>query len=257
MTQVIESMIVPTGYIYLIRNMINGKCYVGLTRKTISNRWNSHLRRCKSGNHSPLYDSIRKYGIANFCVDILEEIEYDFLQEREIFYIDKLQTHVSTGKGYNQTFGGEGVVGHSGWHHTESAKIAIGIGNSKKVRSDETKEKIRISVKKAMTPAVIDNIKRKTKEALKDPTRRQAIREKNSKKVEQLSLEGDLIACYDSARIASTVTGVNHGNLCSCCRGKSEKTAGYKWRYVILTTDTTSDLRQNNANNTQQVTGHD
>ena len=53
------------------------------------------------------------------------------------------------------------------------------------------------------------------------------------KPVEQLSLDGELIATYYTIRQAESATGVNHNNISKCCRHLyGYKTAGgYRWKY--------------------------
>lgn len=57
-------------------------------------------------------------------------------------------------------------------------------------------------------------------------------------KVSQFSKDGTLIATYDSMKIASKITHINHGDICSCCQGhKADGTpkhtaGGFIWRYA-------------------------
>lgn len=93
------------AYIYRIDNDINGMTYVGATTHPIEKRFREHWRessRKRSGNRS-LYIDMRKYGIDHFRVSLIEET--DNPEEREIFWIEKLQTYKN---GYNNTLGGKG-----------------------------------------------------------------------------------------------------------------------------------------------------
>ena len=97
--------------IYCIRNKINGKRYIGQSVR-LSERINYHLNRApwndKSDEYNtPIHKSIRKYGLANFEVDILEYCTRACLDEREIYWISYYNTYpLSKNKGYNQTAGG-------------------------------------------------------------------------------------------------------------------------------------------------------
>lgn len=98
------------GYIYVISNKVNPKRYVGLTERSIEQRWNEHLRDAYKKNpdgsyfkNYTLYKAIRKYGKEYFWIEQLEECSSDKLDEREIFWIDYLDTFYS---GYNETKGG-------------------------------------------------------------------------------------------------------------------------------------------------------
>lgn len=95
------------AYIYLIKNNINDKCYVGKTLKSPAERFSEHLRdaRKPTEENRPLYRAIKKYGEDNFSLQILEECADEFASEREIWYIGKLKTY---DHGYNATAGGDG-----------------------------------------------------------------------------------------------------------------------------------------------------
>lgn len=85
--------------VYLIRNTINDKCYVGSSRH-ILRRWYAHRnqstwRRCDSD----LYKDFRIYGRENFTLTILEECSENELLGRERFYIEHLGTIEN---GYNK-----------------------------------------------------------------------------------------------------------------------------------------------------------
>lgn len=98
------------NYIYCITNLLNGKQYVGKTQLTIQQRFKEHCRASqKDYGNRPLYDAMNKYGIENFKIECLEEVEdSSILSEREIYWINELQTY---GKGgYNATKGGDGTM---------------------------------------------------------------------------------------------------------------------------------------------------
>lgn len=51
------------GYVYLIRNLVNGKCYVGKTELSVEHRWKEH--QCYARNNygnALVHKAIRKYG---------------------------------------------------------------------------------------------------------------------------------------------------------------------------------------------------
>ena len=72
--------------IYLITNKINGKGYVGLS-VNIQQRWWDHRNKSmrstkKEDIDKPLYKAIRKYGLENFELNILEECKQEELKEK-------------------------------------------------------------------------------------------------------------------------------------------------------------------------------
>lgn len=92
------------GTIYLLR--INNKTYVGQTRNGFPQRFKEHLHEARRGNSAYLYNAIRKYGEESISYEILEECPVEYLNDREIFYIDSLGTHFSSG-GLNILKGGQ------------------------------------------------------------------------------------------------------------------------------------------------------
>lgn len=94
------------GYIYKITNLINGKIYIGQTKSPINIRMNRHYSRaniCK--NITGIDAAIKKYGKNNFSVEIIEECDNNRLDEREIFFISKLNSFSKNG--YNLNKGGQ------------------------------------------------------------------------------------------------------------------------------------------------------
>ena len=94
--------------IYKITNLVNGKSYIGQS-VNIQKRFNAHKSVAFNPNDKnynyPLYRAIRKYGIENFSFDVLEECDISELNNKEIYYISKYNTHGEFG--YNQDDGGD------------------------------------------------------------------------------------------------------------------------------------------------------
>jgi len=102
-----------TGIVYLINNKINDNKYVGITTLKLNRRWDGHKSDSKKSPR-PLYRAIRKYGIKNFEIRVLEKIkilslnDVEQLKTLEESYIKKYKSfiHWKLG-GYNLTEGGE------------------------------------------------------------------------------------------------------------------------------------------------------
>ncbi len=87
--------------IYLITNLLNGKKYVGQTRRELRQRISQH----KNDSEAYIDRAIKKHGWENFSVSILEECASpDELNDREIYWIGALNTRKPNG--YNLTDGG-------------------------------------------------------------------------------------------------------------------------------------------------------
>ena len=93
---------VEMGTIYKYTNLINGKIYIGKTRRPLEQRIQEHYYTKKN---SGLEGAIKKYGIENFKIDVVEKCPIDKLNEREIYYIAFYDCKAP--KGYNLTDGGD------------------------------------------------------------------------------------------------------------------------------------------------------
>lgn len=104
------------GEIYLARNKVNGKCYIGQAHKYVSSelkrwgmngRWQSHIREALSHKNDHcllLNQAIRKYGINSFELILLCECDIDDMNMNEIQYIQEYKSLVPYG--YNLKSGG-------------------------------------------------------------------------------------------------------------------------------------------------------
>lgn len=96
------------GIIYIIKNKINDKVYIGQTNHTLEDRWKYHKKASKDKNKTKykIYKAINKYGIDNFYCEVVEEnISSEILDDKEVFYI---KLYDSFNNGYNSTPGGKG-----------------------------------------------------------------------------------------------------------------------------------------------------
>ena len=96
--------------IYIIRNKINNKMYVGQS-VNIKARWSQHLDALNKNKHcnTHLQNSWNKYGKVNFEFIIQEECDECNLNKKEKYWIKHNETHDSK-YGYNKTYGGEGGI---------------------------------------------------------------------------------------------------------------------------------------------------
>jgi group I intron endonuclease len=145
------------GFIYKIKNLINDKVYVGCTIKTLKKRFEEHAWRCLNTDSKTRFcNSIRKHGIENFSIELIEECDVSKIYEREKFFINELKTYEV---GLNSTIGGEGCLGYKHSKEIrEKISKAIKNGNSHKGKTyediygdrvNDEKERRRESVKKS------------------------------------------------------------------------------------------------------------
>lgn len=92
------------GFIYIIRNTINNKVYIGQTRTSIEQRWKEHLRHAQYGKQI-INRAMKKYGVDKFYIEMLETCDLEDLDYKEMYYIE-LYNSTDKSKGYNASIGG-------------------------------------------------------------------------------------------------------------------------------------------------------
>lgn len=152
--------------IYLIKNNINGKVYIGKTKKSIEERWKEHIKKAKNRINRRLYDAINKYGPENFTVSELDFTNDDEkINEMESWFIYILHSN-DPKYGYNMTVGGDGgntISGFSenklleykkklsesirGYNHSDDTKKMLSVLKTGTIMDDSTKEKISKTIK--------------------------------------------------------------------------------------------------------------
>lgn len=228
------------GYIYIIRNMVNNKLYIGQTTLTFERRYGYNINKNTHNKH--LQNSIEKYGIENFSIVESFDRAYskDELDALEDMYI-KIYETTNPECGYNKKYGG------SNGRHTEEtkAKISENQFGSKNAffgrhHSEEAKEKIR--------RAHLGNTvwkgrchTQESKEKISASKKGQGAKGKNPRARKVICLNtGQIFNCANDAGEYSGRKGkVNPGSaIRQCCKG-DRKTSGVhpitgerlKWMY--------------------------
>jgi len=106
------------GCLYLLTSP-SGKQYVGITSRTLEQRWREHCTEASAGRRDyPLYASMRKYGSENFKVEVLATGDWELLNFMEEVEVKRLRTQVP--HGYNLRTGGN----QSQMHPISRAKLS-------------------------------------------------------------------------------------------------------------------------------------
>ena len=98
------------GKIYIIRNTVNDKVYIGQTIHTLQTRFRQH-QKCAKNNDSrfrKICCAMNKYGADNFYIELIQDnIPLENLDEKEIYYIKQYNSYEN---GYNATAGGDSRI---------------------------------------------------------------------------------------------------------------------------------------------------
>lgn len=105
------------GYIYIIKNTVNNKVYIGQTVNNINLRFSKHKFAAYTGT-SKLYVNMRNIGIDNFYIEEICKCDNKELNKLEIYYISKYNSYHD---GYNSTQGGAGGE-HNELYEDEAVK---------------------------------------------------------------------------------------------------------------------------------------
>lgn len=128
------------GALYKLTSPIN-KSYIGITKKTVKNRWKQHLKDTTRRINKPLYNAIDKYGPENFKVETLVIAnDWNYLCLLEQRAIKQYNTKIPNG--YNLTDGGDGGTGYQ---FTEKDIEKLKQSRGKVEHTEESKELLRQS----------------------------------------------------------------------------------------------------------------
>lgn len=223
--------------IYKITNLINGHYYIGQSRD-IKARFRSHRLSGRSltdkDHNTPIHLAIYKYGEENFSYEILEECSIEELDEKEIYWIEKLQ---STKNGnYNILFGGQDRIKFD----DKPVELYDLQGNYIRTISSATKVAKELGVSRSTIYQILykyrptcKNYQMKYVEDKENIIKPFISRQGGSKPINQIDpISGKIINTFISSYEASRQTGADASTIIKVCKGKLKTTKGYKWAYA-------------------------
>jgi len=110
------------GSIYIIKNIMNDKVYIGQTTMSVDDRFKAHIKKSTIEKRTyKLYNALKKYGKENFYIESLEDdVPIELLDKKEIYYINKYNSYKN---GYNSTKGGDGRIINKKYDEDEIIKL--------------------------------------------------------------------------------------------------------------------------------------
>ena len=206
-------------YIYKIINNVNQKIYIGKTTRTIEERFKEHCKDYKKRDleKRPLYRAMKKYGIENFSIELVEET--DNPEEREKYLIEY---YGSFKNGYNATIGGDGkpYIDYDLVAATyKELKIQKAVAKKLNISEDTVSRVLRIKNIPSLNQS-------------------EAVRLSVGKIVNQYDLQGNYLNSFPSTRAAAEslnkVTSKSNGacsHIADVCKGKRKTAYGYIWKF--------------------------
>lgn len=235
--------------IYAIINLINNKIYVGKSIN-IGRRWSAHkvgLVRQSTDYNRYLINSVAKYGMRNFTIEILEEIDInlgeEYFKERELFWMDYLNS-CDRSCGYNlRRDSSTKMIVHENTRKLLSQKYqGENNPNYGKKWSIERKEKMsKLKKECGYRPSLEDIMKgihNKNKKWEENPQLKKdmGIKVSNAKsKYDLLQVDrnsGEILQVFSTfIDLKNTYTDVGKTVIYSVCNGSKKSYKGYYWRY--------------------------
>lgn len=229
--------------VYKITNQINNKSYIGITTRSLEERWSEHLKEAFNPN-SKQYNTIFKKALRKYNVDSWKKEIIDLsakslneLKEKEKYWIEFYNTYAfsENSKGYNSTFGGDGVVWGEGLIPVDSFDIISG----KKIKSyssiTEASRDIQCRIDRiGQINASSGGLCFLYHEDISGFSEQEIIDYVHSLYpclVYQLDTEGKIIQIFRNTTIASQEMQCSQGNLTSTCEGKRRLCKGFQWAY--------------------------
>ena len=143
--------------IYVIRNLINNKLYIG-SATTIKSRWRCHKNMLTLNKHHSqhLQSAYNKYGKENFSYEIIEHCTLNKLKIREQLWLNifKPENNMTLlverpmlGRKLSKEQKLKISLSHKGVKHSEARKNAISLSKLGERKTDETKKKMSLAKK--------------------------------------------------------------------------------------------------------------
>ena len=200
--------------IYKITNNINNKIYIGQTTRTLEERIAEHKRK-----RNPLISkAIKKYGIENFSIEIIDKASaINELNEKEFYYIKKYNS--ISPNGYNQCEGGGNTIGYK---HTEEAKAKMSNKKSEMYLGENNPFYGKTHTEEAKAKMSEKRKGRKLTEEWKTNIG-------NSQKKKVVNIDTGEV--FNSVKEASEYYNLKDTHISRVCKGKRNKTGGFRWKY--------------------------
>jgi predicted GIY-YIG superfamily endonuclease len=209
--------------VYKVTNQETGKTYIGVTTRSMEERKADHVQKANKGMGSYFQEAIATNGADAFTWTQIDTANSsNELAEKEKKYI--LQ-YDSKENGYNSDNGGG--FKKTVYQFDLEGNLMASFDGLKAIESTLGHDKRRVS--NACTTSTVwkgSYWSYSQNNTFKPP------RDGRKKKVFQYSLDGEILACFNSVAEASRETGLSKTCISRCCRKERKSSSGFIWKYI-------------------------
>lgn len=221
-------------YIYKYENLINHKIYIGQTvdfQKRCREHKNASLNKQNSDYDLPIHRAIRKYGLKNFNISIIDICNsHEQANQKEKYWIKKYNSYE---EGYNATKGGQ-----DGGYNGKQVNIYDLKGNYIKSYENAKIAASELGVSYSTIMQVIHN-KRPTCKNIQakyfdDPREIKQFYSRQGGKIPIYQIDkfsDQIIQEWESAAEAARCLNLDPSSITKCLKGKIKSVGNFKWRY--------------------------
>lgn len=208
--------------VYKVTNLETGEAYIGATTKSIEERKVDHIQKSNKSIGSYFQEAMATSHPEDFSWEQIDTANtINELADKEKQYIIKYN---SKKQGYNSDSGG-------GFKKTVYQYDEKGILLATYQGLKEIKESLGFSKQRISNSCINSTMFNGNYWSYKLIEKLIPKKDSRFKSVNQFSLDGDLIASYESASEASKITGISKTCITRCCRGERKSTGGSLWKY--------------------------
>lgn len=223
-------------HLYILTCNANGKQYVGITTRTVMERFKEHVASAnKRRKNGAIHSAIRKYGPDEFDVrHVASTWSIEALEEIEKIIIK--QENTLSPNGYNLTNGGRFGKLHQAALDRASSRLSGIRPHENTINgviaswTDPERRAARVAaIKASMTPEVRAQQGMSQRGVKKSDSHVKSLRKARARSVE----------CMDNGMVFEAITDAvawigrgHHSKIIKSCKSDHLRAYGYRWRYI-------------------------
>lgn len=175
--------------VYSITNKVNGKRYVGSTKRSFNERWGEHTKSLTERKHHSKYlqRAFNKYGEDNFTFEVIATCPKEYCIRLEQWFLDNLKPEYNISPTASSTFGVKKSPEQIAqmrdrvkiFMASDEGKKIVSKAQKKRYEREEEREKLRShAIKYHSTPEAKEKNKARAIKQFSDPKKRELARDR-------------------------------------------------------------------------------